>query len=151
VRLYLVRHGEADSSGSLDSDKPLSKEGIEEVKKVADFVKIKTSAIWMSNKLRAKQTAEIFKEYGFSSNLIERDDLAPNDPTRTIHSDIEDYNSDLMIVGHLPFLSKLAASLLSTSEDSINFDFNTAAMMFLERESGEWSLSGFLNPDLIAY
>ncbi|MDP8216535.1 MAG: phosphohistidine phosphatase SixA [Candidatus Kaelpia imicola] len=149
MRLYLVRHGEAASGGGLATDRPLSKEGIGEVKRVADFIKIKTSSIWVSNRLRAKQTAQIFREYRLSNNLIERDDLAPNDPVDAICSDIIDYNGDLMIVGHLPFLSNLASSLLSASGDSIGIDFHAASILSLEREDEAWSLSWFLNPDLI--
>jgi phosphohistidine phosphatase len=148
MRLYLMRHGEAVPKEN-DKTKTLAERGISEVKRVADFTNIKTESIWVSRELRARQTAQILKEYGCSDNIVEQEGLAPNDPTDVIYSKIISYESDLIIVSHLPFLSYLASNLLSLSEDIIDIDFSTAAVLSLEGKGKSWAISWFITPALI--
>jgi len=148
MNLYLMRHGEARSK-EVDRDRPLTEEGRSEVVKIASFINIKAHSIWVSNKLRAQQTAEILKEHRFCDDIVEREDLAPNDPVNAVYSDILNHHSNLIIVGHIPFLPYLASNLLSLSEDSVGIDFNTASVLSLEGKGKSWVISWLINADLI--
>lgn len=72
MRISFVRHGEAESNvdiehGIVGSDRPLTKEGIEQVRKTADWMlgRIAVSQIISSPYIRTLQTSEIIAEkYG---------------------------------------------------------------------------------------
>lgn len=58
MKIYLIRHGEADSK--VD-DVPLTKKGLDEAKTIAnELLNYKFEKIYFSDLLRAKQTAEIY-------------------------------------------------------------------------------------------
>jgi phosphohistidine phosphatase len=67
MHLYLVRHGEA-KSGQEDSERPLNNCGREEVDRVSRAAAKKgmaASRIFHSDKLRAKETAEILRSFTY--------------------------------------------------------------------------------------
>ncbi len=108
--LYLIQHGIAVPE-EQDPQKPLSMEGIEDTKKMARFLKekdLKVEQIWHSKKMRSVQTAQIISEAITCKNMEERDDIDPKNPVDKFREEIQGLNADLMIVGHLPFLQKLA-------------------------------------------
>ena len=110
MKVYLVRHGEAVPSG-VDLKRPLSEQGRAEIKKVATSIKpfgITVEHIWHSSKLRAVQTAEIIVEsVTVTKDCSAHEGLGPNDDVIIIAEELEAYNTNLMIVGHLPFLTYL--------------------------------------------
>ena len=75
--------------------------------------------LWHSGKKRAEQTAEILKGAISVKTLSAHDGLGPNDDVKTFEKKIVSVGGDIMVVGHLPFLSKLA-SLLLTGLESAN-------------------------------
>ena len=83
MKIYLVRHGEAVPE-EVDSEKPLSPQGRENIEKIARFLGQKSfplSLILHSQKLRAKQTAEIMGQYiAPGQTMEEHPQMAPNDP-----------------------------------------------------------------------
>jgi len=115
MKVYLVRHGkyltpDKDLAGSL------SKEGIDETKKIAKLLKkkkIKVDIMWHNKKIRTAQTARIFLKIIGALETLPRDDLGPADSVNKFPESIHSLNRDLMIVGHNPFLQKLATQLLS--------------------------------------
>ena len=153
MKVYLVRHGEAFSS-QFDPKRPLSQQGLADVRKVASFIKpleISVEHIWHSGKLRAAQTAEKLAE----SVLVEKDcsahkDLGPNDDVTIIADELEAYDTDLMIVGHLPFLAYLA-SLLGAGNQTANvaaFDAGTIACLN-RRAPGQWQIEWMVAPKIL--
>ena len=61
MKLYLIRHGKA-LDGNEDSSRPLSGEGIEETRKMSQFLGFSCGhvcRIFHSGKRRARETAEI--------------------------------------------------------------------------------------------
>ena len=81
------------------------------------FEKLET--IWHSGKQRAQQTAEILVgAVSASQGILQRNDLAPKDRVAQVKQAIEQSPGDLMIVGHLPFLGKLAALLVADNEET---------------------------------
>ncbi len=143
-RLYLVRHGQA-MSDSENPERPLTEKGRADVAKLADFLKgldISVGIIWQSGKTRAAQTAEIVGSVVKSrEGIVERKGLSPNDPVGDIALEINAEERDIMIVGHLPFVGRMAAHLtIGRPDDAIGF--NESSIACLERDhGGKWRLT----------
>ena len=57
---------------------------------------------------------------------------------------------DLMIVGHLPFLEKLASFLICGDEGSKAVVFRYSAVLCLERTGpGRWAVDWLLKPEMV--
>ena len=153
MKLYLVQHGEATSK-DVDPKRPLTQRGIQDVTKTANFLN-KSGAgidiIWHSEKTRAIETAKIIaKELSPRECVQQKEGLAPNDPAKKIFDKILSAEKDLMIVGHLPFLQKLASLALFNSESPGIIGFRQGGVVCLERkETGAWELIIAIPPDLL--
>jgi len=153
MQLYLVRHGEAKSK-SEDPRRGLTDEGMRAVRRVAGFVSllgIQAEVIWHSTKSRAEQTARIFASaVEDSQGLVERKDLGPNDPVGGIKEELEQGNRDVMIVGHLPFLAKLAGALVTGDENQDVIELEVGGIACLNRrEDGIWRVRWLAMPELL--
>jgi len=154
MQLYLVRHGNALSKDA-HPERPLSDEGRMQASKMASFIKpqrIEVEAIWQSGKARALQTAEIMAASAYSRDgIVEHSGLAPNDPVKPIARELKEVAGDLMIVGHLPFMDRLASILLAGAKEQEFVCFDEATVACLERDGGgEWVLLWLLSPQLVA-
>ena len=151
-RLYLVRHGQA-ASGSEDPARSLTEKGRADVSKLADFLRpldISVGVVWQSGRTRAAQTAEIVGSVVKSNEgIVERKGLSPNDPVENIAIEINAADGDIMIVGHLPFVGRLAAYLTAgRSEDAVGF--NESAIACIERDhGGKWWLTWMIYPGIL--
>jgi len=153
MKLYLVQHGRAQSK-DIDPQRSLTDEGKEETKRIAGFIKkraLSVDCLWHSGKKRAAQTAEILSGVFNVNNPVEtRDGLAPKDDVDKVVSEINAAEGDIMIVGHLPFLSKLASRLLSGREKAEVVKFTYAGIVCLERdEENNWHLEWAVIPGLV--
>lgn len=154
MKLYLVRHGEAMLK-TIDPARPLSDKGRAQASKMAAFLKpqrIEVEAIWHSGRARALQTAEILlAAVSVREGILEHDGLAPNDPVKPLAKEVTKAPGDLVIVGHLPFLDRLASMLLTGDKGSEFVCFDEAAAACLERdEEGRWALQWLVAPVLVA-
>jgi len=141
MKLYLVRHGQATTEQENPS-RPLTEVGREEVLKVAKFLKkpgIEVDAIWHSTKQRAIETAQIMAEILERKELCrEISGLKPNDSIQPISEKIQEMACSeaepegLMIVGHLPFLEKMASFLLTDSPAEVMIQFYPSGVVQLE-------------------
>ena len=153
MKLYLVRHGQAVSS-EVDPQRPLSQQGRADVEKVALFIKpldLSVEHARHSGKLRAAQTAEILAEaVEVQKDCSPRQGLRPNDDITTIADELEAYNTDLMIVGHLPFLGYLTSLLVAGKENANVAAFDAGAIACLNRSNpGQWQIEWIITPELI--
>jgi len=154
MKLYLIQHGEAKPEAE-DPDRSLTLRGEEEVKKVAlraGNLSVTPSRIFHSGKLRAKQTAELVaKGLTISPVSVEAvQGLSPNDDVRPWAKRIGNGKEDMMIVGHLPFLEKLASYLLSGNEKSRLVLFRYGAVVCLEqKEDKGWAVRWILTPEVV--
>ncbi len=151
-RLYLVRHGQA-ASESENSERPLTEKGRADTAKLAGFLKpldISVGVVWQSGKTRAAQTAEIVGSVVKSrEGIVERKGLSPNDPVEDIALEINTEERDIMIVGHLPFVGRLAAYLTTGRPDDA-VGFNESAIACLERDhGGKWWLTWMIHPGIL--
>ncbi len=151
-RLYLVRHGQA-TSDQVDSRRPLTEKGRTDVAKLADFLKgldISIGVIWHSGKTRAVQTAEIIGSVVKSEEgIVERQGLSPNDPVDNVALEINAADGDIMIVGHLPFVGRLAAHMTTGRPDDA-IGFNESSIACLEQDhGGKWWLTWMIHPGIL--
>jgi len=153
MRIYLIQHGEATTE-QVDASRPLTAKGRQDVQKIAAFLKgagLGPMAILHSGKTRARQTAEVIAAHlGLDHQTQERDNMAPLDPVRGLIKEISEVAGDLMIVSHLPFLSKLASTLLIGSELKNLVAFRQAGVVCLQRnEDQTWQVAWMVTPELL--
>lgn len=152
MKLYLVRHGET-ASKEVNPSRPLTDKGRNDVEKMAAFIKnlnLDIPCIRHSTKARAAQTAEILASVLTpKEGVIRGEGLAPNDPIEPLQNELQDMEDSLMIVGHLPFLAKLASSLLIGSFQEL-IAFQQGGIICLGRGKDKtWQIEWMIIPDLI--
>lgn len=153
MKLYLVQHGEAKAE-TEDPERSLTRRGEEEVQRVshvAPRLNISPSKVLHSGKTRARQTAELIaKGLNVSGSSIQAaEGLNPNDDVQPWAERIEKESKDFMIVGHLPFLEKLASFLLSGNENARLVLFRYGAIVCLEqKEDKGWAVRWMLTPEM---
>ncbi len=154
MTLYLVRHAQALSKYE-DPQRPLSDQGRADIRKVAAFLgargMVQVRRILHSGKLRARQTAEALAErLKATGSVSETDGLAPLDDPTVWAGCLADTDEDLMLVGHLPHMSKLAALLITGGADQPVVMFKPGGVVCLERDDeGRWSLRWMVVPELL--
>jgi phosphohistidine phosphatase len=153
MKLYLVQHGNAVSKDE-NPLRPLSDKGRADAARVADFVrplKITVDFLWHSKKSRAAQTAQILAEViKVKKGLSERDDINPNDEFGALLKDLSKVDGDTMIVGHMPFLGRLASNLLSGSGAANTVHFRQGGILCLnyDKDIG-WQIEWIITPDIV--
>jgi len=153
MKLYLVQHAKA-ASKEADPQRSLTEEGRRDIQKVAIFIKpldLSVDYLWHSGKNRAQQTAEILAEVvEVKKEMAALDGLAPNDDVSTLRDEIISDKKDIMIVGHLPFLSKLTSLLLTGSEASNTVAFKNGGIVCLDySDDNQWHLDWMIIPELL--
>jgi len=153
VEVYLVQHAEAKPE-TEDTQRPLSERGRAEAIRVASHaakVGVRVSKIVHSGKLRARQTAEIFGQYLNPPKGVEEvKGLAPLDQPQEAREMIEGASEPLMVVGHLPHLSRLASLLVIGEPETGLINFRMAGIVCLTKtEEGGWRIRWILNPDIV--
>ncbi len=153
MEVYLVRHGQAKPE-TQEPTQPLSERGREEVGRVARHAAalgIRVAEIRHSTKLRARETAEILAAHlAPTHGLREVDGLAPTDDPAAACQVLEEARESLMLVGHLPHLSRLTSSLLVRDAGKEIVHFGNASLACLSRTDGGWRLEWLLTPTLAA-
>lgn len=149
--LYLVQHGKC-LPREVDPDPPLSPEGRGEVRRIAEVAGgygVTVSRILHSGKTRARETAEILagilrpeEGVGEASGLNPLDDpsgwAAGADPAGRV-----------MLVGHLPFMERLAALMVTGSAARPVFRFQNGGIVCLDIYPGtarDWVIRWALMP-----
>ena len=151
--VYLVQHAEAKSEQE-DPARSLSEKGMLNIKKVASYASqynLNVHMIFHSTKLRAKQTAEVLSEHLKSAKGIsEVDGLAPLDDPVIWAQRLKDIPEDVILVGHLPHLDKLASLLFCGDKDKNVISFKMAGIVCLQRTDTEsYSLQWMVTPEVV--
>jgi phosphohistidine phosphatase len=148
VRLYLVQHGEAESEEN-DPARPLTDRGASDVRRVVRQAtgagSITVERIVHSGKTRAQQTAAAWGEV-LGVPVDEADGLAPRDDPAIWATRVTAQAGDLMLVGHLPHLAKLAGLLLAGDPDRPVIAFRQGGLVSLEDGPAGWSVWLILPP-----
>ena len=150
MRLILVRHGQANPA-DIDPEKGLSETGRLEVARLGSLIgplQLGVDEIWHSDKVRARQTAELLAQAIKAINgLVQKRNLGPNDDVAKVTDAVMAENKDLMIVGHLPFMNNMLSYLLAGDQHRCVFAFPAAGMAQLEYDGNRWRLQWFINPE----
>ena len=154
MKLYLVQHAKA-ASKQVDPQRPLTGEGRHDIQKVAAFIKplnLCVDYLWHSQKKRAIQSAELLAGVvKINKAQTIRDGLGPNDDVTALKDELTSGQHDIMIVGHLPFLGKLASLLLAGSESANTVAFKQGGIVCLtHREENQWQIDWMVIPELLA-
>ena len=154
MKLYCVRHGEAESS-DINPERPLTEKGREDVEHVARFMGesgLHLDCILHSPKKRTVETATIFSQYLEAEQVIqceplldEQCDIAP------LVDQIATWSQDTMLVGHLPFMYQLVSALVIGRPDYYPIvNYPPGTVICLDRYQHErWIISWLLNPGLV--
>ena len=153
MKLYLVQHAKA-ASEQVDPQRPLTEEGRSDIQKVAAFMKplnLCVDYLWHSGKKRAAQTAGVLAEVIKVKTQTVHDGLGPTDDVTALKDELVSATGDIMVVGHLPFLSKLTSLLLTGSESANTVAFKNAGIVCLSRsDENRWQIEWVVTPELLA-
>jgi phosphohistidine phosphatase len=137
MRFYLVRHGEAKSKFE-DPLRPLSVRGKQGVERVTSFLRelgARPQEINCSEKLRARETAEIIaKGLSIIDGVQAIKGLAPNDDVNPVADFLCAEDKSIMLVGHLPFLSRLLGLLVISDPERPIVSFQAVTVVCLRRD-----------------
>jgi len=153
VKLYLAQHGDATPK-SENPDCPLSdngKVGIENMARFLDQANVDVSRIAHSGKKRALETANILAAALAPAGELElNENLHPLDLPAAIAEEIDQWQDDVMLVGHLPHMAKLATLLLIQHEVPVIVSFTPGTLICLEKSAdGSWLLRWMLSPEML--
>ena len=153
MRLYLVQHGKA-SPREENAQRPLTESGRREAQRVAEFIRplgLDVAQLWHSGKTRAEQTAAIFAGVlTVADGPAARKGLKPNDNVALLRDELAVTSGDTMIVGHMPFVSRLATLLLTGYESPPIVAFVNAGIVCLERTAdNRWQVEWSVTPALL--
>lgn len=152
MALYLIQHGKSLSKDQ-DPDQGLSAEGIAETERMAKLAKdfgVAVSQIRHSAKTRARQTAEIFAgALSPKKGIQEVSGIKPLDDVAAYAEDI-DPAEGIMLVGHLPFMERMTAFLITGSIDKPVFKFQNSGIVCLDKdpEAQAWVIQWALMPTI---
>ena len=155
MRLLLVRHGSAEMHNDDDARR-LTEFGRIEAKSIARWIKqlgFTNPTIWHSEKIRAQETATIIREgCGWDSELTEVEGIRPSSPVGPVATRIAAEDHDLVIVGHMPFMSTMASEMVTNGCTETYWNFETCAALCLERAGmGQWVVCGFAMPSQLPH
>ncbi len=142
MKLILVRHGQAPyREGSPERE--LSEQGRAQVLALADYLQRENfipAKIVHSGVLRAEQTATIlwesFAQCTPRPSLEVGQDLKSESPVSVWAERLEDWPDDLMLVGHMPYMSSMVKHLAG---DFVDFPTGQGAILQRSTER-HWGL-----------
>jgi phosphohistidine phosphatase len=152
--LYLMQHGEATSEAD-DPARPLTVAGRTAVAQVAARAQtagVRIDTCMHSGKLRAEQTALVLADAVAGGRVESLDGLAPNDPIAPVVQWLGGRtDSSIALVGHLPFLDRLASSLVAGDEDGQVISFHMGGLVKLvpKRDRDGFAVAWVLAPDIV--
>jgi phosphohistidine phosphatase len=151
MALYLVQHGKSLPK-EADPEQGLSADGVAETERMAGTIRaesVRVSAILHSGKARASRTAEVLAAVlNPPDGCKQAQGLNPLDdvlPWTSLNKE-----ADLMLVGHLPFMDRLAALLVAGSQENPVVKFQNSGIVCLDREPASvlWIIRWAIMPRL---
>ncbi len=154
MRLYLVQHGKAVDKQE-DPDRPLSETGVSDIARLAaqlDAADIRVERILHSGKTRALQTASRLAHVVLQQGEMDTSGLLePTADPKPVSELVGELDIDAMIVGHQPFLGRLASRLITGSDDMPLVRFSPGTLLCLERDTDSpWQIAWMLSPEIFS-
>jgi phosphohistidine phosphatase len=153
--VYLMQHGEAKPE-SEDPERPLTDAGRATVERVAGRAAnagVRIERCVHSGKRRAEQSAQLLANAVGVTAVDQRDGLAPNDAVGPVADWLNSSAAEagsLALVGHLPFLDRLAAVLVAGDEaaQAVRFQMGGLVKLVPKQERPGFAVAWVLAPDL---
>lgn len=148
MKFFLVRHGDA-LPATENPQRPLSHEGRRQVEQTAQLALqrgIEVLAIYHSGILRAKETAEILAKRLSVATVRELSGLLPEDDPAGAKAELETAPESILLVGHLPFMSRLSGLLVNGDPDRPAAEFFPATMACCARSGSRWKVEWIVAP-----
>ena len=152
MAVYLVQHG-LSLPKDEDPERGLSEAGIADVKRiaaVAEGYEVPVATIFHSGKKRARQTAEILASaLNPEGGVAETTGLSPMDDVRVFSKSLSPQDNP-MFVGHLPFMEKLTAFLITRDKKRSVFQFQNGGIVCLDQYGDQdgWVIKWTLMPHI---
>lgn len=148
---YLVQHATA-ASKQEDPDRPLTEQGRRELEGVMmlmmRFGAITASRVVHSGARRAEETARMIGT-SLDAEVVAEDGLAPNDDPAGWAGRLRTSDRDLVLVGHLPHLERLASLMLCEDPERRVVRFANGGIVCLGDDDGRWCLHWAVTPALV--
>jgi phosphohistidine phosphatase len=145
----LVRHAQAEDAAD-DRQRHLTRKGRKDARALGKSLrphKLRLKRIWHSGLPRAVETAEEIAPFlRGPAKLVRQPGLLPGDSPANLARKLAKANDDLMIVGHEPFLGRLAAQLVVSRPTASIVRLRKPSIACLERDDDDdaWRLSWML-------
>jgi len=152
MALYLVQHGQSLPK-DVDPDQGLSEKGVAETERIAEVAKnyhINVGKILHSVKTRARKTADILASaLNPTESVKEVEGLKPMDDVAAFAAALNP-DTNTLLVGHLPFMERMTAYLVTGSIDKPVFRFQNSGIVCLDKdpETGSWVIVWTLMPNI---
>lgn len=117
MKLYLIRHGEAESGAPDDPTRNLTERGKNHAQKAADWLASIVDGptrLWVSPYVRTQQTALPIAQ-ALSVNIESHGCLTPDMTPQKVVDELIDQQYDIILVTHLPLVGRLASLLIDGS------------------------------------
>ena len=148
MKLYLLRHAQAEE-GADDPRRRLTRKGRKDADALGKLLgrhKLRVRTIWHSGYDRALETAErVAAHLRGPARLVRQRGLTPTDSVLKTAQRLAKLDDDLMIVGHEPFLGKLAAQLVLSRASVPLVRLRKPSVVCLEQdEQQRWRIAWML-------
>ena len=115
MRLWLLRHGEAEAQARSDAERALTARGRQEVGQAAVQLQGRAFGVILASPyVRAQQTAALVREaLGFTGGIHTVPWLTPGSDPREVLRQLDHYaQGELLLVSHQPLVGSLAGLLI---------------------------------------
>ncbi|PAV49707.1 phosphohistidine phosphatase SixA [Pseudomonas sp. HAR-UPW-AIA-41] len=133
MKLWLLRHGEAEPHAASDAQRRLTERGIREVRQSAEqLCGAGVQRVLVSPYRRAQETAQLVMQVtGLDCPLVTVDWLTPDSDPQWVINQFDDSAEVLLLVAHQPLLGELAGLLLHGHRGDPQ-SFRTAGLLALQ-------------------
>jgi phosphohistidine phosphatase len=142
MKVWILRHGEAQAHARTDAERNLTEHGRAEVlRSAAHLIGQPLGAIIASPYVRAQQTAQLVRDVlGFQADIVTVPWLTPDEDVRQVLEKL-DTDDDVLLVSHQPLVGNLI-SFLQHGHQRQPQPMYTASLAQLE---GDFPLAGLMS------
>lgn len=144
MKLWILRHGEAEARANTDAQRRLTVHGREQVMRTAGYLLAQPlQAIFASPYVRAQQTAALVSEaLGFDKPVSTVPWLTPESDMQQVIGELDRLGLEhVLLVSHQPLVGALVG-MLEHGHAQQPAAMHTASLAELE---GEWPLAGLMS------
>jgi len=137
MRLYIVRHGEAETRASSDAERALTERGRAGVDEIWQSLRrdgVQVARLVHSPYVRARQTAEAISQHYPGIRLEECDLITPDDPVMPVIDWLAGQPTleGCVLVSHMPLVAALTGALAEGVSARVPFSVGTVACLDME-------------------